>query len=138
MGESIGIYSHIVEILVATVVIVLGVIVGLGKGDFLISGYNTASKAKRESFNIIRLRILTMSVCILVGILLIISVFVPSFYPIMSAIIIATAIADVVLMKSSVYDVSKAIRLSRRTLTNIHENLLLKIQYLEILYHTFT
>ena len=100
MGESIGIYNHIGEILAAVVVIVLGVIVGLGKGDFLISGYNTASKAKRESFNIIRLRILTMSVCILVGILLIISVFIPSFYPIMSAIIIATAIADVVLMNT--------------------------------------
>ena len=100
MGESIGIYSHIVEILAAVVVIVLGIIVGLGKGDFLISGYNTASKAKRESFNITRLRMLTMCVCIVIGILLIISVFVPSFYPVMATIAIAAAIADVVLMNT--------------------------------------
>ena len=100
MGESIGIYSHIAEILAAVVVIALGVIVGLGKGDFLISGYNTASKAKRESFNITRLRMLTMCVCIVIGILLIISVFVPSFYPVMAAIAIAAAIADVVLMNT--------------------------------------
>jgi len=36
---------------------------------------------------------------------------------------VAIDAADVVLMGSSVYDVSKAIKLSRRTLTNIHENL---------------
>lgn len=100
MGESIGIYGHIGEILAATIVIVLGVIVGLGKGDFLISGYNTASPAKRESFNITRLRMLTMCVCVVIGILLIISAFVSSFYPVMTAIAIAVAVADVVLMNT--------------------------------------
>lgn len=100
MEETFGIYGHIGEILAAVVVIALGVIVGLGKGDFLISGYNTASPAKRARFNITRLRILTMSVCVVIGILLLICVFVPSFYPIMSAIVIAIAIADVVLMNT--------------------------------------
>ena len=100
MGESIEIYGHIGEILAATIVIVLGVIVGLGKGDFLISGYNTASPAKRKSFNITRLRMLTMSVCVVIGILLMICAFVPSFYPIMAAIAIVVAVADVVLMNT--------------------------------------
>ena len=100
MGESVGLYSHIGEILAAAVVIALGVIVGLGKGDFLISGYNTASPAKRARFNITRLRILTMSVCVVIGILLLICVFVPSFYPVMTAIAIIVAVADVVLMNT--------------------------------------
>ena len=100
MGESVGLYSHIGEILAAVVVIVLGVIVGLGKGDFLISGYNTASPAKREKFNITRLRMLTMSVCIVIGVLLLICVFVPSFYPVMTAIAIVVAVVDVVLMNT--------------------------------------
>jgi hypothetical protein len=100
MEETFGIYGHIGEILAAVVVIVLGVIVGLGKGDFLISGYNTASPAKRARFNITRLRILTMSVCVVIGILLLICVFVPSFYPVMTAIAIIVAVADVVLMNT--------------------------------------
>ena len=100
MEETVGIYSHIGEILAAAVVIALGVIVGLGKGDFLISGYNTASPAKREKFNITRLRMLTMSVCVVIGILLMICAFVPSFYPAMTVISIIAAIADVVLMNT--------------------------------------
>ena len=100
VAETAGIYTDVGTILAATLVIVLGVIVGFGKGDFLISGYNTASKAKRESFNITRLRMLTMCVCVVIGILLLICVFVPSFYPVMTAIIIAVAVADVVLMNT--------------------------------------
>ena len=98
--EESGIYGHIGELLAAVVVIVLGVIVGLGKGDFLISGYNTASPAKRAHFNITRLRMLTMAVCVVVGVLLLVCVFVPSFYPVMTAIAIAVAVADVVLMNT--------------------------------------
>lgn len=100
VSETAGFSTALGPILAAVLVIVLGVIVGMGKGDFLISGYNTASKAKRDSFNIIRLRILTMGVCVVIGILLIISAFVPSFYPVMTAIAIAVAVADVVLMNT--------------------------------------
>ena len=98
--EEIGIYGHIGELLAAVVVIVLGVIVGLGKGDFLISGYNTASPAKRASFNMTRLRMLTMVVCMVVGVLLLVCVFVPSFYPVMTVVAIVVAVADVVLMNT--------------------------------------
>ena len=100
VAGTVGDYSALGMILAAVLVIVLGVIVGMGKGDFLISGYNTASEAKRESFNIIRLRMLTMSVCVVIGILLMICAFVPSFYPVMTAIAIAVAVADVVLMNT--------------------------------------
>ena len=100
MQESFEIYAHVGEILAATVVIVLGVIVGLGKGDFLISGYNTASPAKRAKFNITRLRMLTMCVCVVIGILLLICAFVPSLYPVMTPIAIAVAVADLVLMNT--------------------------------------
>ena len=100
VAGTVGDYSALGMILAAVLVIVLGVIVGMGKGDFLISGYNTASKAKRESFNIIRLRMLTMSVCVVIGILLMICAFVPSFYPAMTVISIIAAIADVVLMNT--------------------------------------
>ena len=100
VAETAGIYTVVGTILAATLVIVLGVIVGFGKGDFLISGYNTASKTKRESFNLTRLRMLTMSVCIVIGLLLIIGALVPSFNQIMTAIIIAVAVADVVLMNT--------------------------------------
>ena len=100
VAGTVGDYSALGMILAAVLVIVLGVIVGMGKGDFLISGYNTASETKRESFNIIRLRMLTMSVCVVIGILLMICAFVPSFYPVMTAIAIAVAVADVVLMNT--------------------------------------
>ena len=100
VAETAEIYTDIGVILAAVLVIVLGVIVGMGKGDFLISGYNTASETKRESFNIIRLRMLTMSVCVVIGVLLMICAFVPSFYPAMTVISIIAAIADVVLMNT--------------------------------------
>ena len=38
------------------VLIVLGVIILLGKGDFLIAGYNTASEQKKQKVNVKRLR----------------------------------------------------------------------------------
>ena len=46
----------IVLILVAALLLVMGIIVLIGKGDNLIAGYNTASKEEKSHYNIKRLR----------------------------------------------------------------------------------
>ena len=46
----------IVLILIAALLVIMGVIILIGKGDHLIAGYNTASKEEREQFDIKRLR----------------------------------------------------------------------------------
>ena len=48
----------IVQIIIASFLAVLGIIVLAGKGDMLIAGYNTASKEEKEKVNIKRLRLL--------------------------------------------------------------------------------
>ena len=48
----------IIQIIIALLLFVSGVVVLTGKGDKLIAGYNTASKEEREKVNIKRLRLL--------------------------------------------------------------------------------
>lgn len=48
----------VVLFLVTVLLIVLGIVIALGKGDFLIAGYNTASEEKKKKVNIKRLRAL--------------------------------------------------------------------------------
>ena len=40
-----------------TLLVVMGIVILLGKGDMLISGYNTASPEERAQYNIRRLRL---------------------------------------------------------------------------------
>ncbi len=49
----------VIQIIIALLLFVSGVVVLTGKGDKLIAGYNTASKEEREKVNIKRLRLLT-------------------------------------------------------------------------------
>ena len=49
----------IIQIIIALLLFVSGVVVLTGKGDKLIAGYNTASKEEKEKVNIKRLRLLT-------------------------------------------------------------------------------
>ena len=58
---------HLGEYIVSLVLLLLAVIVAFGKGDFLISGYNTASKEKRAKYNIHRLRLLVSSLLVIVS-----------------------------------------------------------------------
>ena len=46
----------IVLILIAALLVIMGVIILLGKGDNLIAGYNTASKEEREKYDIKKVR----------------------------------------------------------------------------------
>lgn len=46
----------IVLSIVAAVLLVMGIVILIGKGDNLIAGYNTASQEERSKYNIKRLR----------------------------------------------------------------------------------
>ena len=49
----------------------VAIVLFIGKGDFLIAGYNTASKEEKEKCNIKRLRLIMGSCFILLGTLLV-------------------------------------------------------------------
>lgn len=55
-------------IIFAIIFIILAIIILIGKGDFLIAGYNTASEDEKKKVNIHRLRILVTIVCIITAI----------------------------------------------------------------------
>lgn len=46
----------VVFIIVAALLLIMGIIILIGKGDNLIAGYNTASKEERAQYNVKRLR----------------------------------------------------------------------------------
>ena len=46
----------IVLIIVAAILVIMGVLILIGKGDNLIAGYNTASKEEKAQYNVKRLR----------------------------------------------------------------------------------
>ena len=56
--------------IVIIVLIVLGVIILLGKGDFLIAGYNTASEQEKQKVNVKRLRYVVAGILFLVALFL--------------------------------------------------------------------
>lgn len=45
-------------VIVSLILLILGFIIFIGKGDNLIAGYNTASKEEKSQYNIKRLRVL--------------------------------------------------------------------------------
>ena len=48
-----------VTLIIALVSFVMSIVIALGKGDWLIAGYNTSSKEEKQKVNIKRLRLLT-------------------------------------------------------------------------------
>ena len=46
----------IVLIIVAAILVIMGIIILIGKGDNLIAGYNTASEEEKAKYNVKRLR----------------------------------------------------------------------------------
>lgn len=46
----------IVLIIVAAILVIMGIIILIGKGDNLIAGYNTASEEEKARYNVKRLR----------------------------------------------------------------------------------
>ena len=46
----------IVVYIIAAILLIMGIVILIGKGDNLIAGYNTASRKEREEYDIKRLR----------------------------------------------------------------------------------
>ena len=57
-------------IVIAIILVIFGVIILIGKGDFLVAGYNTASKEKKQKINVKRLRLVIGGFLIIVALTL--------------------------------------------------------------------
>ena len=57
----------IVLIIIAAILLIMGIIILIGKGDNLIAGYNTASEEEKSQYNIKRLRGLIGSLLIILA-----------------------------------------------------------------------
>jgi len=57
-------------IIISIIFVILAVIILMGKGDFLIAGYNTASKEDKKKVNIKRLRLVIAGILILVPLII--------------------------------------------------------------------
>ena len=57
----------IVMIIIAAILLIMGIIILIGKGDNLIAGYNTASEEEKSQYNIKRLRGLIGSLLIILA-----------------------------------------------------------------------
>lgn len=57
------------QIVTASILSLLGIIILIGIGDFLIAGYNTASKEEKALYNVRRIRFLLGGLLIVIGIL---------------------------------------------------------------------
>lgn len=61
------------DYIVSLLLVILAVVIAFGKGDFLISGYNTASEEKKATYNVQRLRLLVSSLLVLITIGLVVA-----------------------------------------------------------------
>lgn len=55
--------AEIFIVCLAIVFFIIGIVILIGKGDWLIAGYNTASVEERKKVNIVRLRIVMAIIC---------------------------------------------------------------------------
>lgn len=55
--------AEIFIVCLAIVFFIIGIVILIGKGDWLIAGYNTASEEERKKVNIVRLRIVMTIIC---------------------------------------------------------------------------
>ena len=56
-----------VTLIIALVSFIMSIVIAIGKGDWLIAGYNTSSKEEKEKVNIKRLRLLTSLMLLIVS-----------------------------------------------------------------------
>lgn len=66
----------LIVVAVAVLLLLCGSLILMGRGDWLISGYNTASQEKKERYNVVRLRLLTGLTSIVVAILIVVAYYV--------------------------------------------------------------
>jgi len=60
------IYQVFILSCISLLMVILAIIILAGKGDWLIAGYNTASKKEQEQYNIMRLRIVVAVIILFV------------------------------------------------------------------------
>ena len=84
------------QLLLAGFLILSAVLVAIGKGDWLISGYNTASQAKRATYNIQRLRLSMVITCVLVAVVLILNALISIPDIVFTICVVVVALAHVV------------------------------------------
>ena len=83
--------------IIASLILISGILVLIGKGDWLISGYNTASAEKRKQYNITRLRLLIGVLCIYVAAIMFATAFEPEVEGLLSIIIAPPTFVIVIL-----------------------------------------
>ena len=83
--------------IIASLILISGILVLIGKGDWLISGYNTASAEKRKQYNITRLRLLIGVLCIYVAAIMLTMAFEPKVEGLLSIIIVPPTFVVVIL-----------------------------------------
>ena len=66
--------SLLIKALIFLMLLILAIIILLGKGDNLIAGYNTATKAEKETYNIKRVRICIGGMLLVLSLLMLIFV----------------------------------------------------------------
>ena len=69
------VFSIIVFGVIAAALVAMGIIILAGKGDNLIAGYNTASRAEREKVNLKRLRLLMGITLFVIALLCVLRIF---------------------------------------------------------------
>lgn len=55
--------AEIFIVCLAIVFFIISIVILIGKGDWLIAGYNTANEEERKKVNIVRLRIVMAIIC---------------------------------------------------------------------------
>ena len=85
-------------IILAVLLVVMGIIILIGKGDNLIAGYNTASKEERAKYDIKKLRLLVGGCLILVAPSLFVLVREHSLAETIAVVFIDTVLAFVVVI----------------------------------------
>ena len=89
-------------IVIASLCVCMGIVVLLGKGDMLISGYNTASEEEKAKYNIERLRFVAGILLLAIGPLMLIFLLKPGtgVSIMLSVLIVAICVAGVILMNT--------------------------------------
>ena len=81
----------------AVLFLVLALVVYLGKGDWFIAGYNTASEKERAQYNIKRLRLIITLLMLLSAVFVVVLLHFPSISIVATPIFVVVTLVGVVL-----------------------------------------
>lgn len=81
----------------AVLFLVLALVVYFGKGDWLIAGYNTASKKERAQYNIKRIRLIITLLMLLSAVFVVVLLYFPYFSIVATPIFVVITLIGVVL-----------------------------------------